>query len=433
MSKVNPTAPMVPLVSSSSNSSNSMKRNHTKMNPSEETKSPKTPKSLKILKQSVPVVSMNSSLNKEKKRKKLRQTQTLPSSSSINLPVQLPMIPNFNNIHPLILNNPLKYSIFQRLKHYDGIESQELIDVLLEAHNMKIDDDSILLKIVMKKQEVNFIYDESQADKDLEQAIINSEGDREFEEKRKRERLDNLLHDCTIPILQAIEFSNSLLLIDPSKKNDNSCKINGCSYLLQLAKYFDGYKKCMRNHGEVIVLLDDDNNSSNESFVIPCECNCSPIQKSLRKSLVRLLLLEKDAIRYYRELSHTYIAIISETIENTFLKTNNSENGVPKQNTIEVYNESLLLNEKMQNNFDEIIKKFEFDLYHLSTSSDGIPDAFREAELQYQQEKGESLYQLNIDTDGVELIKSNNVNTSTDMKPQSWEDISDYASDSNEM
>ena len=86
----------------------------------------------------------------------------------------------------------------------------------------------------------------------------------------------------------------------------------------------------------------------------------------------------------------------------------------------------ILLCEETAEKLDKLVKKFEFDLYHLSSQIGGVPEEFIKSHQEFS--SAGKLKKLNVKKDGVEIVP---VTLSGDKRKQcdSWSDISDYESD----
>lgn len=201
-----------------------------------------------------------------------------------------------------IPNHSYKLQLYQSLKQLPDLTNNEIIEAIETASIL--DYDLILMDIISQKSLKQSNVYENQLkileDKELDRAILVSEQDREFEENRKRLRVLDLKFNCFTPINDAFEFKNSLLL--GYKLNMSNLPWKGSQILQKLVHDFDSKHQ---NKICTINLVDEDE---------PLCCSCNSITLSIRELIIRLLYLERDALKY-EELSFSYLQTICDTID----------------------------------------------------------------------------------------------------------------------
>lgn len=220
-----------------------------------------------------------------------------------------------------------------------GLTALEVLKVI-QANPLETDV-SMLYMYIVSAREMNAAADREamqklSEDADYDRAVLMSEGDRDFEENRKKQRLADLKHDCSIPILSAAEFQSSLLLGFVHERSSSSQATPSSSSSSSTVRETQGQQhlslwigsktlqniisELVKKHGNdkasvTCICLDDD---TVEGLFTPNQCVvCTPSLKKLREYIVRLLLVERDAIRFYQTISYPYIQLLAELIDET--------------------------------------------------------------------------------------------------------------------
>jgi hypothetical protein len=155
-------------------------------------------------------------------------------------------------------------------------------------------------------------------DAEYDRAVLISEEERDVEALRKRDRITILTNDCTLSLSTAYEFNASLLLGNAALATSKNIWC-GSNYLQALLQHIE------RRHSSshAIFLIDDDGPSNSSSSAVgysSCEgvCNCAIEMKYIRAIIARLLLLEKDAMRFYAAVSYPYLQLLAEDLDEKF-------------------------------------------------------------------------------------------------------------------
>ena len=135
--------------------------------------------------------------------------------------------------------------------------------------------------------------EEEEYKRQMDAAILLSEGERENIEARKRKRVEEMESDCTIKLkeVKESEFKLSVLI----EENEITKKPN-CAILWRCIDFLD---------------------SSSCGSVLEGSCQCLKVMKALRKTIVGLLLLERDAIKWWGKLSYPYLLQIASHLDRT--------------------------------------------------------------------------------------------------------------------
>lgn len=196
---------------------------------------------------------------------------------------------------------------------FPEVPSAEIVNAIKASkHNLSIDDLLVMILSTRDQELDNLKQQEENCQYDL--AILASEEQRDIFQEHKRRQICNILKDCSVRIYMTGEFANSIILnpILPAFWYQAD-EILPESYLLvrKLVDFLD----CPR-----ISCLEVADN------IIDRLCTCDKLMMELRKVLIRLLILERDALKYFRLASHSYIKLMMEFMGN-ILTTRGSHSG----------------------------------------------------------------------------------------------------------
>lgn len=251
-----------------------------------------------------------------------------------------------------------------------------------------------------------------QEDADLDRAILESEQERDRIQERKRKRVSTILEDTDLEILSALEFKRSVLLhglpaqyhpnpTPPSSSSSSSSSslsqtqsdgsdvtshiiLHGSRMIRGLSQMIDHYYVNQRKQRKQTIT---------SHFIDLCSSSSSSEEglSSLREAVVRLLLIEFDALRYYGEVCFPYLVSLAETFDKQFLSHSSQYS-------------TLLESSKEQEEVREEVRRrkevFEKGLFKLVKDGEGVPALFRKNYLK-------PYYQLlshRLDSDGFELV-----------------------------
>lgn len=208
--------------------------------------------------------------------------------------------------HMTILNSQRKRNAFASMAKIEGLDEDEILEAISRVDNTAeaLDPDKLIMAIMIRREEEEAEEAEEeeerkrQEDSDMDLAILNSEGERDVIQDRKRRRVESLKCDCCCDLLEAEEFSHSLLL------PRNSCAGSGSEIMAELCRALDR-KSCLK------MTLDPVRGTLKSSDT----CTCPRDVVRMRLLVVRLLLLEVDSIKYHKEACEGYLRALAGRID----------------------------------------------------------------------------------------------------------------------
>jgi hypothetical protein len=211
--------------------------------------------------------------------------------------------------------NSKKRRIFDEAEAIPGITPIEILDVLRFINTADCSVDAVVDKVVMKRSiNCNPKDDDNIAmlERSLyDRAVMESEKERDNIQQRKRQKVTDLKNDIQSEIFSYEDFKPSLLLrglLDNNKSSANS----SCSFRLGDIS--------LRYRGSImirsLVFLFDFVAADSRSLEL-CELISSNIG-NLRVYLVEILLLERDAIKFYKDASFPYLLSLMQVCDEIF-------------------------------------------------------------------------------------------------------------------
>lgn len=323
-----------------------------------------------------------------------------------------------------------------------------------------------------RKRELEDIELKKREDDDMDAAILNSEGERTFIADRAKQRMNDLRSDCTCALGAAPEFAMSLLTGSigiPTKKGHGglhnrledevvrklmiSLKMEGCNSDCRLIVALIGMldarccateqinKRQRRDdYGQpsepLLSLLDSPSSSSSSSSssnttsssssksvvetatertnggdcALECNrCYCSKTSMRLQSSISRLLILEKQAMKYYKNKAYAYLVSLSQKLDKEMHLLDLPEVATEQPDgTKEFLAEHCTVPARISDTgqfiaicdlLEEECIRIETAIYSIPTDNDSVPKMFRDA---FPPEWNPTAYCL--EDDGLELI-----------------------------
>lgn len=335
---------------------------------------------------------------------------TPASSSSSSLACQ------YSPVELEVLDSLQKKQLFTFiLSQVPGLSRDETLEAFRNSSDSDLDPDDILMTIISTRENGLYADLQSQEDLDIDRAIINSEGEREVIQENKRRRVNDISTNCSLGILTLEEFNKSVFLgftnmyplsSDVSSNTFNTFPIPGFSSVASPENNSSthGMKgKTSKFLNDIVSYLDatlcsavDD--SIGHGDTDSCICSCSSDKKALRWNLIKLLLLEKDALKFYKFTSYSYLQQIMDNLDEIYNRyladqtkiENNNEDSSSGSNgntsSINVFAHNSSSAESMKFAVDELSKcrsEFELEMYRIPEDEGAVPTAFLEAEKKF--------------------------------------------------
>ena len=162
--------------------------------------------------------------------------------------------------------------------------------------------------------------EEEEYNKQMDAAILLSEGERENIQARKKRRIDEMESDCSHSMGNIVceEFESTILLKTPSSSSSSSSSSSfapkNCVLLDQCITFLDRVS-CRRGNDKNNTLNIHDTSVSSSRHESNSTCFCTKSILELRKFLVKLLLLERDAIKWWKKFSYQYILKMGKRLD----------------------------------------------------------------------------------------------------------------------
>jgi hypothetical protein len=358
-----------------------------------------------------------------------------------------------------VLNTKEKLAAFNELRGA-GFTEKEVIECITEAEDEEMNDvDLLICKLIARREGDEApngspsAEEKEQEDKDMDQAILNSEGEREIIQDRKRRRLQDIGSDCSCSLRDADEFRNSFLLgkrgLDEALKtlmielniNPHHFKSEILSQVVQLldmqtCKTFGSFTPSLPPSLSLSVpasatSLSSSSSSSNQSnnssasssassITSNCssskdgDCCCPEVWRRLRSVLSRLLLLEVTAIKFSKQNCNAYFLKLARRLDteisaDIFCKIESSSSSSSSLSSLagdasSVNKSSSALSlEEFFKVLDTECLTLEKALYDLPADGNEIPFIFREADP-IARRVSEKICRYNMDDDGFEVV-----------------------------
>jgi len=276
------------------------------------------------------------------------RSYSTPSSTTFPNGIQCQIPPTNNTTLPTEVNSISKQQVFSKLIGYPGIKREELLLILSQFSPYDtVKAESVMMRIVAHRQEQQNRELQRKENELYDQAVMESEKERDAVKIRKRQYVEDLKTKFDRSLLSAEELSTSILLheLHPSLASTN--KTNSFSQ--------SSSQSNATSTVEIISLIDDDeeepsrkknkqHHSAGGSVDSLCYSGCRAIKRivksldsicsfacqtsssqppqpidsssvALRLSVSRLLLAEVDCIKAYGKQSYPYIVKMGQRID----------------------------------------------------------------------------------------------------------------------
>lgn len=337
------------------------------------------------------------------------------------------------------INNPLKVAVYNELKAAGFTNIEAGLGIKEATEEEMKDIDMLMYKIAYKKngveiesQSATALHDQiqEQEDRDMDQAILNSEGEREVIQNRKKQRVSLIKEDCLCSLLEAQEFKHSILigrnlkekgtllalmtemgicqdifkneiLVDLLKLLDiHTCKLDLLDNSGTLASNGNSPSSSSSSFSSSSASANSSDNNNHSNFNNDSKCSCPEIWRQVRAVLSRLLLLETDAMKFSKEHCHAYFLQLACRIDQAI----ESDTSM-KKNRLTTDAEDQILIPEVETCLKLITvecEALESHMYSIPDDASTIPRAFREADpTSSKLLNGSTKYSL--DDDGFEL------------------------------
>lgn len=265
---------------------------------------------------------------------------------------------------------------------------------------------------------------------------MESEKERDNIQQRKRQKIIDLKNDIQSQILSYEDFNNSLLMFGLNPQSNSTSSSSSSSHIPQRTA---ASSKLSQGSSLIrgLVFLFDFVASDSQSLEL-CELISSPLG-GLRVSLVEILLMEKDALKFYKDASYAYLLSLKDKFDSlikseisspeliTELVNISNVNALTPQQWRKLFVALSASYDSIQECLSQVKESFQKGTVKIPRDGGLVPEIFRlKPLLPYIK-----LLSSNVESDGIELAdEQNNLGLLSERESEpSDDDFDDYDDD----
>jgi len=182
--------------------------------------------------------------------------------------------------------------------------------------------DSVMLALISQldgSKDAQRRYDEEEYNKVWDATLRESENERDCVQVRKKARIEEIVSNCSLSLedIASSEFMSSILLTERRFGKSSGGDERNCLALERCIKFLDhmSCKKSIDSIDSFVPPSSSTASSSSSGSSSSISCRCLNSMKELRENVVKLLILERDAIKWWKTVAYSYLMQVGTRLD----------------------------------------------------------------------------------------------------------------------